>query len=373
LAQLQEEARELRSKLQELSESVRSAKTFAEAASGFQEEAKQQQVRLESIGLFENTDAESSICPICSNALNTPIPTANALMSAIKRLGLSIDSTTGARPRLREYIEELESKKEAVRVLMREKNAAIDGLLREEEAARAMRDLNARRAHVAGRISLWLENVEVRDDHSILSSDVERAKRRLEELQDLLATEDYSDRITSILNRIGIQMTDWAECIELEHSKNPIRLDISRLTVVVDKEDRPIPLTKMGGGQNWVGYHLVTHLALHKHFRQSQRPVPQFLFLDQPSQVYYPPERDAELQGSLEQVSNDDQLAVHRMYDLLFDAVEALSPSFQVIVLEHADLRDARFQDAVVERWRGGTALVPEDWPILSNHIIESD
>ena len=30
---------------------------------------------------------------------------------------------------------------------------------------------------------------------------------------------------------------------------------------------------------------------------------------------------------------------------------------------EHADINEDWYQDNVVERWRGGLALVPTDWP----------
>jgi Protein of unknown function (DUF3732) len=33
-------------------------------------------------------------------------------------------------------------------------------------------------------------------------------------------------------------------------------------------------------------------LALHRYFRQNQRPVPGFLILDQPTQVYFPADKD---------------------------------------------------------------------------------
>jgi len=35
----------------------------------------------------------------------------------------------------------------------------------------------------------------------------------------------------------------------------------------------------------------------------------------------------------------------------------------QVIITEHAELDDAWYQEAIVERWRSGVKLVPEDWP----------
>ena len=83
--------------------------------------------------------------------------------------------------------------------------------------------------------------------------------------------------------------------------------------------------------------------------------------LDQPSQVYFPPERDIE--GSIDQLSDDDRLAVARMFKLVFDVVKGVTPDLQVVITEHADLNDDWYRAAVVERWRGGQKLVPEDWP----------
>ena len=116
----------------------------------------------------------------------------------------------------------------------------------------------------------------------------------------------------------------------------------------------------MGSGENWVGYHLIAHLALHEWFTKRNRPVPRFLFLDQPSQVYFPAEKDVD--GSLDPLDEDDRHAVSRMFRFVFEVVEAISPGFQVIITEHADLNEESFQAAVVGKWRG-EKLVPYDWP----------
>ena len=119
-------------------------------------------------------------------------------------------------------------------------------------------------------------------------------------------------------------------------------------------------MDRMGSGENWVGYHLVAHLAIHDWFARKRRPVPRFLFLDQPSQVYFPPEKDDE--GSMNRVEEGDQERVIRMFRIIFDAVEALAPGFQVIVTEHANIDKSWFQNSIVETWREGKKLVPSDW-----------
>lgn len=39
-----------------------------------------------------------------------------------------------------------------------------------------------------------------------------------------------------------------------------------------------------------------------------------------------------------------------------------LKGEFQVIVTDHAEVNELWFAEAVVERWRGGQALVPRSW-----------
>jgi hypothetical protein len=89
--------------------------------------------------------------------------------------------------------------------------------------------------------------------------------------------------------------------------------------------------------------------------------VPHFIFFDQPSQVYFSPDKDAD--GSLGLVPDDDRLRVRQMFQLIFESVEAVAPGLQVILIEHADLNEDWYRDAIVERWRGGLKLVPTDWP----------
>jgi hypothetical protein len=89
--------------------------------------------------------------------------------------------------------------------------------------------------------------------------------------------------------------------------------------------------------------------------------VPRFLFLDQPSQVYFPPERDVD--GKFEGVDENDWLAVSRMFRFVMSAVESMAPHFQVVIMEHAEIGEPWYLNSIVERWRHGRKLVPDDWP----------
>jgi Protein of unknown function (DUF3732) len=60
---------------------------------------------------------------------------------------------------------------------------------------------------------------------------------------------------------------------------------------------------------------------------------------------------------------DDDRHRVQQMFRLIFEVVEAVAPGLQVILIEHADLNEDWYRDAIVERWRGGLKFVPADWP----------
>jgi hypothetical protein len=77
--------------------------------------------------------------------------------------------------------------------------------------------------------------------------------------------------------------------------------------------------------------------------------------------VYFPPEPAED--RSVEDLGDDDRAELRRMFKMVFDAVSDVTPGFQVIITEHADINEDWYQDSVRERWRGGLKLVPEDWP----------
>ena len=65
---------------------------------------------------------------------------------------------------------------------------------------------------------------------------------------------------------------------------------------------------------------------------------------------------------SAEDVPGEDREAVKRMYQLALKLVEQLTPSFQIIMTDHANINETWFQDSIVGRWRGGRKLVPSEW-----------
>lgn len=353
LSYLQTELDRCLSELSELDEDIKNAKNFAGESKGFIEEAGHQKLRLSSIGLFEKLDFRPNYCPLCSKEMDSPLPNVEMIKAAINNLNKNIENVEREKPKLRKYIDGLEDNRQKLREQVQRIRDEIDGIYLQNQEANQIKDLNARRAKIVGRISLWLESVEKDDGLEKRKEEIKKMEERLKELDEYLDKEAIEDRKQSILSRLSIDMTEWAKQLCLEHSDNPYRLDMNKVTVVVDKEDRPVPLKQMGSGSNWVGIHLITYFALQKFFVKSHRPVPRFLFLDQPSQVYFPSELDEK---------KTDIKMVNKLYDFIIQQISDLSGELQVIIVDHVNLDNEEFKKRIVEDWWGDNNLVPTEW-----------
>jgi hypothetical protein len=341
---------------------IAEARAFEHDGNGFSREASEQRARLASIGIFEGRDPTHS-CPLCAQELrDDALPDRSQMKAESADLGSRLDSVVRAAPQVEKAIAELEASLARVQASLADNRQQMEGVRQESDLVQHTQDEAAKRAHMLGRVSLYLESLPELPDTQALELQAEQLRAECSALEEVLSDERIRDRIDSIVSILSRGMTDGARFLELEHSKFPLRLDIKNLTIVADTSDGPLPMSRMGGGENWVGYHLIAHLGLHEWFTNRGRPVPRFLFLDQPSQVYFPPEkRDAS--GSMAMVDEDERRAVVRMFAFVFSIVEAIAPGLQVVITEHADIGEDWYQAAIVERWRGGLKLIPDDWP----------
>jgi hypothetical protein len=268
------------------------------------------------------------------------------------------------RPRVDELIGAIQERMAEVRQRLTTSHAQLRAIEAQSELFQRTRDLHGRQLHVLGRISLYLENIPQMQSDSSLGSRIQRLRDRLKVLDERLQIDTVREAVDSALNQIGRWMTEGADALQLEYSPHPHRFDMGLLTVIADSYPRPTRMNQMGSAENWLGCHLITHLALHRWFVAHERPVPRFLFIDQPTSAYYPPDR-------VGTESDEDRIAVTRMYRWLAETVANHLAGFQLIVVDHADLDEPIFSGAVVEKWRGEAALIPADWPDRSTE--ESD
>lgn len=351
----------LQGRLSELNQDMRAARSFLSDQTAFSRETTEQQARLKSVGFYKSTDDAVDTCPFCQNELGDKIPSVAELITSLEAVDQQLQGVFRESPHIQAHITELEGQiadaTDALRTVQTELNRAIS----EDQNAREAQDELVNRARYLGRLSDFVEVFEPTDSNSAITDEISEIRQLIAVLKERLNDDEIASRLETILSFISEKMTEYSQHLDLEHSGSSLRLDLAKLTVVANTEDGPIPLKRIGSGENWVGYHVVSHLALHWWLRRRSRPVPAFLIFDQPTQAYYPPDSEA---GGLDEIELDaDRRAVRALFELMQKASAEISSPFQLIVLDHAHLREDWFERAIVEEWRGQNALVPRDWP----------
>lgn len=363
---LEDELARLRQDRRDIQARIDSARQFAKRAGGYENEAAEQIDRLASIkALPKNSDNGEWQWPFSERNLALETPIAVVLLKELESLNNELRFATGQRPKLEAYIVELTTKANGVADDIKLKEAELSAAISANEVIAQMGNRNNAAARVVGRISLFLETLLPNEDHAKLEAENHRLKNKIKQLEEQIGTDDSNERLTSILNNISAQMSRYIQDFNAEFGPFPARLSLTQLTIIFDRPERPVPMSRTGGGENHLAYHLSALLALHLFAAQNNRPIPRFLLIDQPTQVYFPSEqvyRDAD--GSVQNTEADADLnAVRRLFELLLKFTQDDVPGFQLIVTEHANLREKWFQDALVEDpWAKPPALVPENW-----------
>jgi len=364
LPQLRDELDALRREFAHKDEEINSIKSFMKEAQGYSREIREQMMRLESINLFDPQDSfMDERCPLCDSVLETPPPRITVMGEVLRNLQNELETEKVLMPELQEHFQTIEIEKDHIKRKITEKQAVVKTVIEEQNKQKGViqriLDTNTRIDRVVGHIDFYLDMTKSVSASSELRKQVENAQEQVDYWSEQVNAHDIESEKQSTLNDIGRQMTEWANQLNLEH-EGFYHFDLDKLTVVVDKHRQSVSLEQMGGRSNWLGCHLITLLALHKHFIEYKRPVPSFIILDQPAQGVY----EDVMVASQESLNNNSETnKINYIFDFLFEVCEEL-PGFQIIVLEHADLRHPKFGNAVIDggRWTSDKGLIPQSW-----------
>ncbi|NEN07854.1 DUF3732 domain-containing protein [Diaminobutyricibacter tongyongensis] len=328
---------------------------------GYDDSLKIQASRLRVLGLIPDHDGDAEFCPLCEQQMEHPDPTVAQLNQRLTDIRTELATVSAVRPKQQQALREVDA---AIREVREGLNVVQSAIFSSgsTDVGSDPSSIGEAQSFVRGRIDATLDKLPDRDDSTIrrLESERETARALVNALMSELDGGDAREQLTSRLNALGIYLGDYSRRLHLEQSDRPIRLDVNKLTVVVDSETGPLPLRNIGSGENWVGYHLSAHLALHHFFLKQNRPVPRFLMLDQPSKAHFQSDRPA---GADDNYFDPDREAVRNMFKLFADYPDELQGGVQLIVVDHANYTDAKwFTNAVVHNWREGTKLIPADW-----------
>lgn len=195
---------------------------------------------------------------------------------------------------------------------------------------------------------------------------------RIAQIDGLLDEVKKLDRVQQINRKITASIKRVIELLEIEGADGIPMLDQRELNVKFQRDgaDNADFLWEIGSGENWMAYHLAMILALHTVFlsRRENNPVPTFLVIDQPSQVYFPSDTYKEFVENAENArsgvtKSEDMKRTRKIFEMLSKVRDGLK-GLQIIVLEHADENTWGEVASVAEaaNWRGGKGLIPSSW-----------
>lgn len=364
LVQLQEREKELTANFFSIDREVKEAERLVSDVTFFGATVASQAGRLEAVNLIKPHEPLAK-CPLCDGHLEEMTEPLENLKFGLNSLQIDLAEVAREKPRVQEVIISLKARRYETQAELRNVRSQIMAIVREDEELARQHSLDALRNQLIGKAKQLLRVLDEKISPEETTNFAEIAAE-IESLESSLDPEVLRERLEALANRVNQMAKPLLERLPFDDNYrsataafNPRMLATSLLT----SEGRLINMEGIGSDENYLSLHVAFMLSIHKLFRESERPIPSVLVLDQVSRPYFPPDANAEtIDLDKETRRVDERQKVKAIFDVLFSAVEQ-EKTLQVIVLEHALFpSDKRFMNSIVEEWPKGTGLVPAGW-----------
>lgn len=314
-----------------------------------------------------------SVCPFCHQHTEHTLNEAKGLANAISNLNDELKNIPSIIRPLHEEKIRLQEEVEEIKGKLGEVDKAKDELAEIIEALKQNYSLQKQAYKTIYKI---LSRIDLASNETLKELQQNIYTLRLELNQKLAGLNVYNLDQKMVLAGRGIRqsMAQYRKTINFEASLDDYSLvfDLEKFELYFQKGMNEYAekkyLRAIGSGANWLNAHLCLFLALADFFYTHKKStVPSILFLDQPSQVYFPAQKDTGDEFNPEESGigkiDEDMKAVNRIFSLLYDFCKKHGNGIQIIVTDHADdlkiegLED--FEEIVRARWRkDGEGLV---------------
>lgn len=332
-----------------------------------------------SLGMITDSLPTSTVlseahCPLCEAHTSTPAVEANKLVGAIEWLNEELKLSSYARESFADERRKIQEELDGVNKQLRRIQADILPLDEEVEKLNTSKSIDEQATKAKLRLEIALQD-QLDKPESELTEQEKLWLKEVERLAGLLAQYDIKDRLQGLGQDIDTKMCELGNNFDFEETYKPsaLRFDVETFDLWYQQDAKTrVYLRSMGSGANWLYSHLALFMALHYQFAarsESGCKIPPILFLDQPTQVYFPAslddadEFDAESlakQAKREDEVDHDMKAVTNMFTQLAkfcaETGKTTGVTPQVIVSDHADRltlgEGYKFQDYVRATWR---------------------
>lgn len=192
------------------------------------------------------------------------------------------------------------------------------------------------------------------------ASTLKELRNELKLLDKQFSDYDFANAIFGAETKLNKWMSTLCSHLDFEEEFRPpnLRMKLDELSLFhIDEKYGNVALSDMGSGANWLAFHLAASMGMLRLFCNSpESSVPSFLFLDQPSQVYFPNPNSP---------NSEDTDKVQELYVTILREIHRIRPEVgfypQVIILDHAqnlNLGKYNFKKFVRADWHGDNALI---------------
>jgi len=310
---------------------------------------------------FENYEDKVE-CPIChhevseiGDKIKTISSSRNELIEELKNVG---KYETDSSEHLNKLIEKSDSQKKDIRTITLE----IESLEKSSQKVIKNQSLRETLMRLRGRIEAILEQVLQKPTLAQSPVNIDEIKTEISLLKEKLAGYDLEARYKDADSFISKRMTEISEKLDFEKELRGgvMRFDLKTFDFYYIYKRDHIRLYEMGSGANWLACHLSLFLSLlHLSCKENKSCIPSFLFIDQPSQVYFPKaskviKEDKEQKDVNDEPTFDENIEqVKNIFKVIVEEISTIENDCgfapQIIVMEHAD--ETEFSQYVKKRW----------------------
>ena len=336
-------------------------------------------------------------CPFCHHATNVTATETNKLTDAINWLNGELQKSPQRLDSFLPQKKEVEKEIADIDEKIRELNNNLNVILKTNEQLEKNKSLEEQSL----KIKLKIENVlewSLKESLNLAHYNIEGVQKEISDLEQILFERyNIEGKLSEAENFINKSMNEIGGKLDFEYKPINLHFDIKTFELYHLKEgNKKVYLRSMGSGANWLYSHVCLFLSLLRFFSSlgDKSLVPTILFLDQPSQVYFPAvidlsteKFDAEKLKEKEKGEkgkdevDDDMRAVTNLFLQIADVLKSIKEQYgftpQIIISDHADNlnlgENYTFEDFVRKRWRKeGDGLINID-KVKTSIDIESD
>ncbi|MDA5534909.1 DUF3732 domain-containing protein [Yersinia mollaretii] len=325
-----------------------------------------------------------SNCPFCAQENNNIVAESNKLYDAINWLNKELSSTPYARESFREHDLKLKNDIEKISKEITDIEKKIKEITKQEELLKKKTSIIELAHEARARLIIFLESLAT-NKSSDLILEKENLDKELIIIQKKIKALGIENKIRTSERYLINAINEIGNKLDFETSYKPVNLKFSLESFDLwheNKDESKTFLRSMGSGANWLYCHLALFLGINKLFCKlnSTCKIPPILFLDQPSQVYFPNfDNSKEKFNPMELLLksgtfkddnslNHDISAVENFFNVMIEfcdtTLEETKLMPQIIISDHADnlqlSNNKSFGTYVRARWRDRGFIHPE-------------